>query len=264
MLQSDRSLRIVPYLARAWYFEIRQLTQSRFYLMVSVLMPLIFSSIAYYMFKGSSRSGSELTLALSAGLMGMWSATLLGSGNAITRLRWMQVLEPLVASPRSTFLFTLPFAIATASLGIYSLGATLAWGVVLFDMPLDIAHPVSFLLAILVTVLSLGILGLLLASAFILYPTAQSLANLFEYPVWMLSGMLVPISSLPEPVQVISRVLAPTWGVKAVNSAATGQGGAIEAAGICLLLTACYVAVTLVLLRRFEWLARSSGSLSLQ
>jgi ABC-2 type transport system permease protein len=254
----------VRYLARAWWLEMRQLLRSRLYLFVSLLFPLIFACIAFAMFEGSSRPGSALDLALSAGLMAMWSATLLGSGNAITRLRNMAVLEPLVASPRSTFAFTLPFAVATASLGIYSLVATLTWSALLFDMPLHLADPWLFAAAVLATVAALGLLGLVLASAFILYPTAQSLANLFEYPVWMLSGMLVPISALPGPLHAASHGLAPTWGVKAVLGAATGSDGAAGAIGMCLVLAGGYAVLALLLLKRFEWLARSSGTLALR
>ncbi|MFG3025012.1 ABC transporter permease [Streptomyces sp. NPDC048254] len=253
------------YLFRAWRLELRQLLRSRLYIFLSVFLPLIFASLAFYMFRGSGRDVAPIEVALSAGLMGMWSSTLLGSGNAINRLRLTQVLEPLVASPRSTFLITLPFAIATSSLGVYGLGATLLWSALLFDMPLDVQHPLLFVVAVLATVFALGMLGLLMASAFILYPTAQSLANFFEYPVWMLSGMLVPVSTLPDPVQAVSRALAPTWGVYALEGAATGTAGAAaRAVGMCVALSVVYVVITLPLQRRFEWLARSSGSLSLQ
>ena len=109
----------------------------------------------------------------------------------------------------------------------------------------------------------MGLLGLLFASVFILYPTAHGLANLFEYPVWMLSGVLVPISELPGPVRTVSYLLAPTWGVEAVIGAATGEPGAAAAIAVCAVLSALYVGATVILLRRFEWLARSSGTLPL-
>ncbi|MCX4745032.1 ABC transporter permease [Kitasatospora sp. NBC_01287] len=252
------------FVLRSWRLELWQLMRSRLYLFQCVLLPLIFASLAFYMFRSSTRHVAPIDVALSAALMGMWSSTLLGSGNAINRLRWSQILEPLVASPRSTFLITLPFALATASLGVYGLVATLLWSALLFDMPLHIADPLLFVGAVGVTVVALGMLGLLMASAFILYPTAQSLANFFEYPVWMLSGMLVPISTLPASVRSISYLLAPTWGVKALEGAAAGTSGAGSAVGMCALLSAVYIAVTLLLQKRFEWLARSSGTLALQ
>ncbi|WP_250404488.1 ABC transporter permease [Streptomyces cellostaticus] len=251
-------------ISRGWLLELRQLMRSRLYLVTAVILPLVFASLAHYMFAGSHRTEGPLVIALSAGLMGMWSTTLMGSGSAINRLRFMQVLEPLVACPTSTFLFSVPFALATASMGIYSLGATLVWSTLFFGMPVELASPLLFAVALLVTVVSLALLGLLLASAFILYPTAQSLANFFEYPIWMLSGVLVPVSSLPEPVRYLADVLAPSWGVKAIMRSATGEGGTLPAVLACSLLSVLYALITLILLRRFEWLARSSGTLALQ
>ncbi|WP_369148942.1 ABC transporter permease [Streptomyces sp. R44] len=253
------------YLARAWRLELRQLSRNRLYWLVATVLPIVFASTAHFMFQGSHRQMPEIALALTAGLMGMWSTTLLGSGGAINRLRQLQVLEPLIATPRTSFLFILPFALATASLGVYSIAATVVWSALLFGAPLTLAHPVLFLVAVPVTVLALGMLGLLLASGFILYPTAQSLANLLEYPVWILSGLFVPVTLLPAVPRAVSALLAPTWGVKAVVGAAVGDGdGVLRAVGMCLLLSACYAGIALILLRRFEWLARSRGSLSLQ
>jgi ABC-2 type transport system permease protein len=252
------------YLARAWRLELRQLLRSKLYLFLAVAMPVIFATLAFSMFDGSSRTDTRLSLALSAGLMGMWSTTLMGSGASINRLRYLKVLEPLVASPRSTFLFTLPFALATSALGCYSLAATLLWGYLLYGVPLHVASPALFVLAVGVAVLAVGLTGLLLGTAFILYPTAQSLANLFEYPIWMLSGMLVPVSALPGPLHALSYGLAPAWGVKAVLGAASGASDTTTAMATCLLLAAVYTVLIMLLLRRFEWLARSSGTLSLQ
>ncbi len=124
-----------------------------------------------------------------------------------------------------------------------------------------------FAIAIPTTVVSLGLLGLVFSSSYILFPAASSLANLFEYPVWMLSGMLVPVDELAPPLQYVSYVLAPTWGVRAVlvsGAGVEGLGSAAESIAMCLLLCAVYVVIAVVLLHRFERLARSSGTLPLQ
>lgn len=250
-------------LVRAWWLDLEQLLRARLFLFVALVLPLVFASIAFTMFRGSDRPMEPVSIALTAGLMGMWSATLLGAGNTITRLRRWGLLEPLVASPASTFLFTVPFAVASATFGVYALVATLLWSAVVFDMPLHVERPWLLLASVPIAVLSMGLLGLVFASAFIVYPRANGLANLFEYPVWMLSGVLVPVSELPVAARAVSYVLAPTWGVEAVLGAATGEPGASRAAAMCLVLSVAYVGVAAILLRRFEWLARSSGTLPL-
>ena len=52
------------------------------------------------MFKSGSRSGTLLYAALGAGLMGIWSSTLFGSGGAIQWQRWQGTLEILIARRR--------------------------------------------------------------------------------------------------------------------------------------------------------------------
>ena len=47
-------------------------------------------------------------------------------------------------------------------------------------------------------VITIGMLGFLLAVSFVRYRPRWALGNLFEYPVWLICGFLVPISLLPR------------------------------------------------------------------
>jgi ABC-2 type transport system permease protein len=245
-----------------WRFHIANLTRSGFFVLTSAIQPIVFATIAFYMWRSGQRQGTLLAVALGAGLMGMWSSTLFGSGGAIQWQRWQGTLEVLIAAP-APFLFTLlPITVATASVGLYSIAGTLAWGWLLFGMPLDVAHPLAFALALPSAVLSLGLLGLVLASTFVLYRNANAFSNLLEYPVWLVTGLLVPVSLLPGFVEPISWVLAPTWGVRAIRTAALG-GDAWPQIGMCVLLGCVYLALGAFTLRNFERLARAQATLSL-
>jgi len=192
----------------------------------------------------------------------MWSATLFGSGGAIQWQRWQGTLELLVGAPPRFIVSMLPLTLATASIGLYSVVATLAWGRVLFDVPLHLEHPVLFAVALPATTVALGLLGLVLASTFVLYRHASAFSNLLEYPVWLVSGLLVPVALLPGWVEPLSWVLAPTWGVRAVRESALG-GDPLTAIGMCVLLSAIYLAIGFVSMANFERLARSRATLSL-
>jgi ABC-type polysaccharide/polyol phosphate export permease len=151
---------------------------------------------------------------------------------------------------------------ATASIGLYSVAATLLWGRLLFGVPLDFVHPYAFAVALPAAVVGLGLLGLVMASTFILYRNANAFSNLLEYPVWLVSGLLVPVALLPGWVEPISWVLAPTWGVRAVRDAALG-GAPWEAIGMCVALSVAYLAIGALTVRNFERLARARATLSL-
>jgi len=111
-------------------------------------------------------------------------------------------------------------------------------------------------------VIGLGLLGLILASTFIMYRNANALSNLLEYPVWLVTGLLVSLSLLPGWVGPISWALAPTWGVNALREAAI-SGNAWPEIGMCLLLSAVYLVIGHFALQHFERLARERATLSL-
>ncbi|MSO96303.1 MAG: ABC transporter permease [Thermoleophilia bacterium] len=245
-----------------WRFHLVNLSRSAFYVLVSILQPVIFSSIAFFVARTGSEDAALLRLALGAGLMGIWSATLFGSGGAIQWQRRQGTLELLVGAPRPFLATLLPLTLATSTLGLYSIAATLVWGRLLFKIPLAFAHPWQLALALPVTVVSLGLLGLLLASTFILYRQANAFSNLLEYPIWLATGLLVPLSLLPGWVTPISWALSPTWGMRAIEEAAFG-GSAWAELGACLGLGLGYLAVSAVTLRNFERLARDRATLSL-
>ncbi len=245
-----------------WLFHLKGLTHSLFFVLVSVLQPVIFASIAFFMVQNGKQSGTLLYVALGAGLMGIWSSTLFGSGGAIQWQRWQGTLELLVAAPPPFILVLLPLTVATASLGLYAVVATLVWGRIFFDVPLAFEHPLQLAVALPTTVLSLGMLGLLLASTFVLYRNANAFANLLEYPVWLVTGLLVPLSLLPGWVKPIAWALAPSWGIRAIRDAAFG-GNAWPEIAACAALGIAYLGLGALFLRNFERLARSRATLSL-
>jgi ABC-2 type transport system permease protein len=254
-----RSLRLIRV---AWFFTLKNLTTSGLFVFTSIIEPVIFATLAYYLFKAGHRPGTLLYASLSAGLMGIWTSTLFGSGGSITFQRWQGVLEPTIASPPPYILVLFPATLASATIGLYSLTATLVWGRVVFGIPLHFVHPLVFVLAVVISVFALGALGLVLGSSFVLYRNANALSNMLEFPVWIVTGVIVPLSLLPGWVHPLSWVLAPTWGFRAVRAAAFG-GGVWGPLGWCLVCAAVYLALAQWFIRVFEVRARERATLSL-
>ena len=243
-------------------YQYKLVGRSSFFILTSVLQPVIFASVAFFMFRAGGHPASLLYAALGAGLMGIWSTTLFGCGGAISWQRFQGTLEMLVVAPAPLATILLGITLATAGTGAYALLATLGWGWLIFGMPVAFVSPPTFFVAVVVTVAALGLLGLLLASSFVLYRNANALSNLLEYPVWLVSGLLVPLSLLPGWTHPIAYVLAPTWGVMALRAAALG-GDAWGPMGACLGLSVLYLVLAAGTLRHFERLARRDASLSL-
>jgi ABC-2 type transport system permease protein len=101
-----------------------------------------------------------------------------------------------------------------------------------------------------------------MAVAFVRFRQAWALGNMFEYPVWLISGFLVPLSLFPGWVLPISWALAPTWGMSAIREAALG-GSPLPDLLLCLGLGAIYIALGLAMLERVLSAARKRGALAL-
>ena len=246
-----------------WIFNMKQLTLSGFFMLNAAILPIFYATIAYYMFRAGAHSSSLLYVSLGAGMMGIWSSTLFGSGGLIQWQRWQGTLEYVIGVPARLLVVLLPMTIATASIGLYSLASTLVWGWLVFDMPFGLAHPVWFAVALPAAILALGLLGLVLASTFVLLRNANSLSNLLEYPVWLVTGLLIGLSLLPGWTRPISYVLAPTWGIKGMREAALG-GDPGFAIAVCLGLGGVYLLIGHFTLGYFEVRARRSATLALR
>jgi ABC-2 type transport system permease protein len=244
-----------------WRFQLENFTRSALFVISSIVQPVLFASIAFFLDRAGGH-GALLYTALGAGLMGTWSSTLFGSGMAIQSERRQGTLELMILAPPPYLTVLSSVTLATASLGIYSLAATLLWGRLFFGVALHLAHPLLFVLAIGATVVALGLFGLVLGSTFVLWRGANALANLLEYPVWLATGLLVPVKLLPAWVTPISWLLAPTWGAEAIRRAALG-GAPLPPIGMCAVLGVAYLAFAALMLRYLERLARARASLAL-
>jgi ABC-2 type transport system permease protein len=255
-------VRTARVLAWGWFFHAKMMTRSSFDGLLAVLWPLFFATVAFFMFRNGGNPELLVYAALGAAVMGVWTATSVPASSALQRARWHGVLELLVATPVHFSLVLLPVTVATAAIGIYCLTATILWGRFVFGIDLPMEHPFAFALAVPATVISVGMLGFLMAVAFVRYRRSWALGAVLEYPVWLVCGFLVPLSLLPEWVRPISWALAPTWGMRAIRESAAG-GTPLPDVLMCFALGGVYVAIGVLVLDGVLRSAREHASLSL-
>ena len=251
---------------RVWLFTMRAFLASEFFILTAILQPVIFASIAFFLFQAGGDAAGEQTLlyaALGTGMMGVWSTTLFGAGGAIQWQRWEGTLELLVGAPARYDMILLGQTLGAAAFGFYSILATIAWGILLFGMPLNASFPLLLPVALAVAILSLGCMGMLLATSFVLYRHANALSNLLEYPIWIVTGMVVPLALLPGWLGPISWFLAPTWAMEAIRGTAMGASPPWLAMLICLALAFVYYLIARRVLVFVLDKARRDASLTL-
>ena len=201
------------------------LSRSSFNGVLGILYPLFFATVAFFMFQAGAKNALPFA-ALGAAVMGIWSSTSTSAGSAMQRERWHGTLELLVAAPSPFSLVMLPMTIAMSFLGIYSMAATLFWGRLVFGIHVHVEHWRAFCLSVAVTVVSIGLVGFLMAVAFVRYRASWALGNLFEYPVWLICGFLVTLDHFPGWVEKIAWVLPPYWGMNAIRQSAERRDAA--------------------------------------
>jgi ABC-2 type transport system permease protein len=254
-------LRTLRLLGFGWLLHFRMLSQSAFDGFLAILWPLFFATVAFFMFR-SGRSSALGPVALGAAVMGVWTATSVSASSALQRERRLGTLELLVASPTNLALVLLPVTLATSTIGLYCIAATLLWARFLFGIHVPVAHPLPFALGILGVVLTIGSLGFLMAVAFVRSRRAWAIGAVTEYPIWLVCGFLVPISLLPGWVRPISWALGPTWGMRAIHAGAFGGDGMWDVA-MCLGLAVVYVGLGIAVLGTVLDSARKRATLSL-
>ena len=245
-----------------WLLQLKMIMRSPFDGVGNVLYPLFFATTAFFVFQAGHGPRTLIYAALGAAVMGMWSSVSTSAGSAMQRERWWGTLELLVVAPRHFSLVLFPSTLGLATVGIYNLAATLLWGRFAFGIHVTIVHWLLFCLSVGGTVLAFGGLGLLFAVSFVRFRAAWVLGNFFEYPVWLICGLLVPLALLPAWVRPISWVLAPTWGMNAIRQSALG-GSPVNDLLICLGLGLAYVAIAVLVTDRVLQDARARGTLSL-
>ncbi|MDP9468582.1 MAG: ABC transporter permease [Chloroflexota bacterium] len=262
-MSGRRTVRLIWFVT---WFNVRMLLASEFFILLTLISPLIFATLAFFLFKsGGGIAGQTLLyVALGAGMMGVWSTTLFGCGGAIAWQRWEGTLELLVNAPTRYDFILVGQTFGAVVFGFYGILATLAWGAILFGMPIQATYPLILPLSLLAAIVSLGSLGMLIATTFVLYRHANALGNMLEYPIWLIAGLLVPVATLPFWVQPISWLLAPTWGMEAIRGAAIGSEPPVLAIVMCLVLAVAYYLAARVALVFVLAKARRDATLSLQ
>jgi ABC-2 type transport system permease protein len=255
-------MRTLRLLGIGWVLHFKMASRSAFDGLLAVLWPIFFATVAFFMFRAGSDPDSLLFASLGAAVMGVWTATSVPASAALQRQRWHGTLELLAAAPAHFSLVLLPMTIATATIGIYCMAATLLWGRFVFGIGFQLEQPIAFLLAVPATIVSIGMMGFLLAVSFVRYRTAWAMGAVLEYPVWLVGGFLVPLSLFPDWVRPISWALAPTWGMNALRESALG-GTPWPDVGICLALGGGYTAAGALILNTVLRAARARATLAL-
>ncbi len=176
------------------------------------IQPILFAILSVGLFLYAEQADLSLYALIGSGMIGMWNANLWSSGFIVQRERRGGMLEILLSTPSSMMLILFGKSLSNAVISLLSIFLTFVTGALAFRVPLGINDPLGFVFILLLTTLSVACLGLILATLFVLSRAAIGLSGALNYPIFILSGFMFPITLLPVWTRVFSYSLATTWG----------------------------------------------------
>jgi ABC-type multidrug transport system permease subunit len=166
--------------------------------------------------------------------------------------RRKKLLKRLIATPMSRTQFLASFVLSRLTLLVIEVGALLGFALLAFGVPIR-GSLLSLLAICLLSALSFGALGLLLASRARTIEGVSGLMNLVMLPMWIFSGVFFSATRFPDALQPFIQALPLT----AVNDAL--RASLLEGAGWSRLapelgIVALWLVVSFALaVRLFRW-----------
>lgn len=215
--------------------QFRIVTSDRSYLNEIVANPF-FAVMFLGVVRAANRSDLTAFALVAPVLITMWGMALDISGDVVDYDRGAGILEQVVASPTDLAIVIFGRVLTVSTLSLVAVGETWLVARVGFGVEVRVEHPVLLVATLVATCIAVTGTALIMAGAFVLARSARTYQNTLNYPIYLLAGVLVPISFLPEWIRPLSRGLFLSWSADLLRGAL--QPGPVEgvAAGLAMIL----------------------------
>lgn len=201
--------------------QIRQSMARPMYRFCLLCNPIMNTIFMYEMFMNSKYDNYISYVIMGAGLMGVWCCCCFSTAGDINRERYMGTLSLIYASPGNFGLVLFGKILANTILSLFSFVLSFTTAVLLSWQVPKFYQIGAFLLAFLMTVLSIMALGTMIAYMLMLSRKTELYMNLIEIPFVFICGFSFPVDILPKRIQIISNLFAPTWSVRMLRMSMT-------------------------------------------
>jgi len=224
----------------------------------------LFTVIFLMIFDRAGREDLTAYAAIAPLFIALWWLALFQSGWVVQHDRWTGTIEPLVAAPGSFSANVLGRVLAPTIVGLVSFAEVWLVARLVFGERIEIHHPAAFVLTTVATLAAMAGTAVVMAALFVLTRNAATFSNSASYPFYVLGGILVPVSVLPDWLEPVSSVVFLSWSSGLMRD--TLQAGAIDdlalRLGMVVFLGACGFVAGMILLARILVRVRGNGELS--
>lgn len=231
---------------------------------VVLVQPMVYATISYMMFRQSLADSFMAYVVLGTGLATLWSTIVFSSAGDIERERFYGNLELLSISPVPLKTTIYGKILGNTLLGLFSMAYSFLFVRVVYRVPLVIPSAGRFALALALSVLCLVSLSAVMAGCFTLSRNSRGLMNGLEFPVYILSGVMFPITMLPSWAHPLSYAVGMTWVVGGLRSSLGVEALPVSFGwnmAILGLFSAAQFVLAAWLFGRVEWRTRVNATL---
>lgn len=194
----------------------------------------------------------------------LWQSNLWASGYAIEQERYEGTINSLFLTPASRAAVISGYALGSVFFTILPNTIVIGTLALLMNVHTNVQDPLAVFISVLALSAATYALGFALAGVFVLSRRANLLANFLQSPIYLLSGMIVPISALPGPMRLLADVFPLSAGMNALRQSLLAGAGLDTIAGDLtklITLSAFLLIFGLFMLRRVERVAKSGAEL---
>jgi ABC-2 type transport system permease protein len=196
---------------------------------------------------------------------GIWGSTVWSCGFALSMDAHEGTLPTILASPANMTAVVMGYGLGSIVWTILFMAPPVAIGFG-FGAEYDLAQPALVVATVAMLFASALVTGAALAGLFVLSRNANSLANFFQTPIYILAGFYFPRSVLPGWLEPVGAVLPVTHALEAFRASllsGAGWGDVGDSIGWWMLASAGFLLVGRWSLGRVDHELRRTGSLNL-
>ena len=235
------------------------------------LYPVLYYATLLLAYHASGRTvvdGASVEGFLFVGTIGvvLWGSTIWASGYAMEMERTEGTINSLFLTPASRTAIVFGRGIGSFAIFITPTLVVLTVLAIVTGASFNVQSPLAVALSFLALVFGALALGHALAGAFVLTRRANMWANFLQSPIHLLSGMVVPVSALPDWLSWFATVFPMSAGMNALRQSLLSGAGVADITEPLLRFSLSSLGLLVIgtlLLRRVENVAKRGGQFDL-
>jgi ABC-2 type transport system permease protein len=207
-------------------------------------------------------TGYATRVALGVMTISFWSFTVWSSAGILQQDRADGTLSACMVGVRDMRLVLVGKTLGTSLVSGLLILTTIIAILLAFGQAVSFAQPGWLVLGLVILLLSGLTLGVGISAVFVLTRFGPQISSALMYPIFLLGGLLTPLSALPAGVRWLSWLVSLRWSIDFMTSAADGPPN-FFALAMTLVLTAAYGIGAAFTFDRFTAAVRAEGTIDL-